>query len=98
MRDDLERKRDRLAEGLTEAGLDVLASEGTYFICADVRPLGFEDGAELCRALPERVGVAAIPVQVFCDNPEATRHLVRFAFCKRDDVLTEAIQRLHKLR
>lgn len=97
LRDDLQRKRDRLANGLAEAGLDVLASEGTYFICADVRPLGFTDGAELCRALPEKVGVAAIPVQVFCDNPEDTRHLVRFAFCKRDEVLDEGIRRLHKL-
>ena len=97
LRDGLQRKRDRLANGLAEAGLDVLASEGTYFICADVRPLGFTDGAELCRALPEKVGVAAIPVQVFCDNPEDTRHLVRFAFCKRDEVLDEGIRRLHKL-
>lgn len=98
LRDALQRKRDRLAEGLAEAGLDVLASEGTYFICADVRPLGFADGAQLCRALPERVGVAAIPVQVFCDDPEATKHLVRFAFCKQDEVLDEAIRRLRKLR
>ncbi len=97
LRDGLQRKRDRLANGLTEAGLDVLASEGTYFICADVRPLGFTDGAELARALPEKVGVAAIPVQVFCDNPEDTRHLVRFAFCKRDEVLDEGIRRLRKL-
>lgn len=98
LRADLQGKRDRLATGLSEAGLDVLASEGTYFVCADVRPLGFTDGAELARALPERVGVAAIPVQVFCDDPETTRHLVRFAFCKRDEVLDEGIRRLHKLR
>ncbi len=98
LRDDLQRKRNRLAGGLSEAGFDVLASEGTYFVCTDVRPLGFSDGAEFCRALPQRVGVAAIPVQVFCDNPENTRHLVRFAFCKRDEVLDEAIERLHKLR
>jgi N-succinyldiaminopimelate aminotransferase len=98
LRDTLQGKRDRLTAGLAEAGFDVLASEGTYFICADVRPLGFSDGAELCRALPEKVGVAAIPVQVFCDNPEATRHLVRFAFCKQDEILDEAIRRLHKLR
>ncbi|MBA8827193.1 N-succinyldiaminopimelate aminotransferase [Saccharopolyspora lacisalsi] len=98
LRDDLQRKRDRLAGGLSEAGFDVLASEGTYFVCTDVRPLGFSEGAEFCRALPQRVGVAAIPVQVFCDNPENMRHLVRFAFCKRDDVLDEAIERLHKLR
>ncbi|WP_433870419.1 pyridoxal phosphate-dependent aminotransferase [Saccharopolyspora sp. CA-218241] len=98
LRSDLQRKRDHLAAGLADAGFDVLASEGTYFICTDVRPLGFDDGAEFCRALPERVGVAAIPVQVFCDDPAGTRHLVRFAFCKRDEVLDEAVQRLRKLR
>ncbi|QUH05335.1 pyridoxal phosphate-dependent aminotransferase [Saccharopolyspora erythraea] len=98
LRLDLQRKRDMLSDGLAEAGFDVLASEGTYFICADVRPLGFSDGAQLCRELPERIGVAAIPVQVFCDHPDATRHLVRFAFCKRDEVLNEAVERLHKLR
>ncbi|WP_460960721.1 pyridoxal phosphate-dependent aminotransferase [Parasphingorhabdus pacifica] len=98
LRKSLQRKRDKLSDGLATAGFDVLAGEGTYFVCVDVRPLGFEDGAELCRALPERAGVAAIPVQVFCDNPEKARHLVRFAFCKQDDVLDEALNRLSKLR
>jgi N-succinyldiaminopimelate aminotransferase len=98
LRADLQRKRDRLSDGLAEAGFDVLDSEGTYFICADVRPLGFTDGADFCRSLPERVGVAAIPVQVFCDNPGDFQHLVRFAFCKKDEVLDEGIRRLHKLR
>lgn len=98
LRDGLQRKRDRLSRGLADAGLDPLASEGTYFVCADVRPLGFTDGAELARALPEKIGVAAIPVQVFCDNAETTQHLVRFAFCKRDEVIDEGIERLHKLR
>ena len=98
LRSDLQRKRDRLSDGLSEAGFDVLDSEGTYFICADVRPLGFTDGADFCRSLPERVGVAAIPVQVFCDNPGDFQHLVRFAFCKKDEVLDEGIRRLHKLR
>lgn len=98
LRDDLQRKRDLLSQGLAEAGFRVLASEGTYFVCTDVRPLGFDDGAELCRALPERIGVAAIPVQVFCDTPETAKHLVRFAFCKRDEVLDEALRRLHKLQ
>ncbi|MHA6806018.1 pyridoxal phosphate-dependent aminotransferase [Salinifilum ghardaiensis] len=97
LRENLQGKRDRLAAGLAEAGFDVLRSEGTYFICTDVRPLGFTDGAEFCRSLPERVGVAAIPVQVFCDDPDATRHLVRFAFCKQDDVLDEGLRRLRKL-
>jgi N-succinyldiaminopimelate aminotransferase len=98
LRGDLQRKRDRLAEGLTEAGFAVRRSEGTYFICADVRPLGFSDGMRLCRELPERIGVAAVPVQVFTDTPEQWQHIVRFAFCKRDDVLDEALRRLRTLR
>lgn len=97
LRDDLAVKRDRLSTGLAEAGFGVRPSSGTYFVCADVRPLGFADGAELCWQLPERIGVAAVPVQVFTDNPDRWRHIVRFAFCKKDEVLDEAIERLHKL-
>ena len=97
LRDDLSAKRDRLAAGLAAAGFGVRPSAGTYFVCADVRPLGFADGAELCWQLPERIGVAAVPVQGFTDHPELWRHVVRFAFCKRDEVLDEAIERLHKL-
>jgi N-succinyldiaminopimelate aminotransferase len=97
LRDDLAVKRTRLSEGLAAAGFGVRPSAGTYFVCADVRPLGFTDGAELCRQLPERIGVAAVPVQVFTDTPEAWKHIVRFAFCKKDAVLDEAIERLHKL-
>ncbi|MGH3859501.1 pyridoxal phosphate-dependent aminotransferase [Actinokineospora sp.] len=97
LRDSLANKRDRLSAGLAEAGFGVRQTAGTYFVCADVRPLGFTDGLELCRELPGRIGVAAVPVQVFTDNPDRWRHLVRFAFCKKDDILDEAISRLHKL-
>ncbi|WP_199441593.1 pyridoxal phosphate-dependent aminotransferase [Umezawaea beigongshangensis] len=97
LRDDLQAKRSRLSAGLADAGFAVRRSEGTYFVCADVRPLGFTDGAELCRALPERIGVAAVPVQVFTDDPDRWRHLVRFAFCKRDEVIDEALRRLATL-
>ncbi|MGH3434892.1 MAG: pyridoxal phosphate-dependent aminotransferase [Sciscionella sp.] len=97
LREELQQKRDRLTAGLTQAGFEVCESAGTYFVCADVRSLGYRDGAEFCWALPERVGVAAVPVQVFTDHPEQWRHLVRFAFCKRDGVLDEAIRRLTTL-
>jgi N-succinyldiaminopimelate aminotransferase len=97
LRDSLQAKRDRLSAGLVKAGFAVHPSAGTYFVCADVRPLGFTDGAELCWALPERIGVAAVPVQGFTDHPEQWRHLVRFAFCKQDDVLDQAISRLSTL-
>jgi N-succinyldiaminopimelate aminotransferase len=97
LRGSLMAKRDRLAAGLTEAGFAVRPTAGTYFICADVRPLGFTDAADLAWQLPERVGVAAVPVKVFTDHPNEWKHLLRFAFCKQDAVLDEAITRLHKL-
>jgi N-succinyldiaminopimelate aminotransferase len=97
LRGSLMAKRDRLAAGLTEAGFAVRPTAGTYFICADVRPLGFTDAADLAWQLPERIGVAAVPVKVFTDHPNEWKHLLRFAFCKQDAVLDEAITRLHKL-
>jgi N-succinyldiaminopimelate aminotransferase len=94
----LERKHQRLAAGLRTAGFGVRRSEGTYFVCADVRPLGYPDGLRFCRELPARAGVVAVPVQVFVDDPLPWRHLVRFAFCKREEVLDEAITRLASAR
>jgi N-succinyldiaminopimelate aminotransferase len=93
----LQDKRDRLCRGLADAGFEVLCPEGTYFVTADITPLGGTDGVDFCRALPERCGVVAVPTQVFYDHPDAGRRLVRFAFCKRDEVLDEAIARLRKL-
>ena len=96
-RDDLRAKRDLLVAGLTEAGFVVYPPEGTYFVTADITPLGGTDGVTFCRELPERCGVVAVPTQVFYDDVEAGRRLVRFAFCKRPEVLTEAVSRLGKL-
>lgn len=90
----LQDKQHRLATGLAATGFGVRRCEGTYFVCADIRPHGYSDGLQFCRELPERAGVVAVPVQVFVDDPAPWRHLVRFAFCKRDEVLDEAIARL----
>jgi N-succinyldiaminopimelate aminotransferase len=94
---DLRAKRDLLVAGLAEAGFSVFVPEGTYFVTADITPLRGTDGVEFCRALPERCGVVAVPTQVFYDHVEAGRRLVRFAFCKRPEVLAEAVSRLSKL-
>lgn len=96
-RDDMQARRDQLVAGLTDAGFGVLAPEGTYFVTADVTPLGGRDGMEFCRSLPERCGVVAVPNQVFYDDPAAGRRLIRFAFCKRPEVLAEAVTRLRTL-
>ncbi|MGZ4712032.1 MAG: pyridoxal phosphate-dependent aminotransferase [Acidimicrobiia bacterium] len=94
---DLASRRDLLADGLAQAGFGVLPTRGTYFVTADAAPLGATDGLEFCRALPGRVGVVAIPNVVFYDDVEAGRTLVRFTFCKRPEVLAEAVARLRTL-
>src|SRR5687768_12640065 len=94
---DLEYRRDVLVAGLRKAGLPVISPEATYFATVDVRSVQPDgDGLAFCRALPARAGVVAIPTVVFYDPAHAAlgRHLVRFAFCKGDDVLAEAVQRL----
>lgn len=100
LRDSLQARRERLATALTDLGFVVHDSAGTYFLCADPRPLGFDDGTAFCEELPHRAGVAAIPMSAFCDpdgGAQHWNHLVRFAFCKREDTLDEAIRRLASL-
>ena len=92
--DDLRPKRDFFCDGLARAGYEVYRPAGTYFITTDVRPLGYTDGMEFCRELPHRAGVVAIPSSVFYDNAEAGKSQVRFAFCKKQEVLAEALARL----
>ncbi|MCF2526656.1 pyridoxal phosphate-dependent aminotransferase [Yinghuangia sp. KLBMP8922] len=101
-RADMHAKRDVLVGGLEAAGLTVYRPRGTYFITTDITPLGFADGLDFCRRLPELCGVVAVPEKVFFDDtPESQaigRPLVRFAFCKKVEVLEEAASRLATLR
>jgi N-succinyldiaminopimelate aminotransferase len=90
-------KRDRLAAGLHAAGFAVLDSAGTYFLNADARTLGEHDAEALCARLPHEAGVVAIPIAAFCADPSPeTRTLVRFAFCKRETVIDDAVERLRR--
>ncbi len=93
----LHRKRDLLADGLRAAGFEVFVPQGTYFITTDIAPLGKTDGLAFCRELPHRCGVVAVPNVVFYDDQAAGRSHVRFAFCKRDEVLADAADRLARL-
>lgn len=97
LRAELSAKRDLLSEGLAQAGFAVYKPAGTYFVTTDIRPLGTEDGFAFCRSLPERAGVVAIPNAVFYDHREAGAPFVRFAFCKKTEVLEEAVSRLKRL-
>lgn len=91
-------QRDLLCAGLADIGFEVFIPQGTYFVTTDIRTLGFDDGMAFCLGLPERAGVVAIPHEVFYDDKDAGRPLVRWAFCKRPEVLAEAIDRLQVLR
>lgn len=104
LRDTMQARRDRLTAGLEGVGFEVHDSFGTYFLCADPRPLGYDDSTAFCAELPHRSGVAAIPLSAFCvpgseaTAPEVWNHLVRFTFVKREDTIDEAIRRLETLR
>ena len=92
----LQAKRDRLAEGLAGLGLGVLQTRGSYFVTTDFSPLGFNgDDVAFCRHITEQAGVTAIPVSAFYET-DAPSHYARFAFCKREAVLDEAISRLRR--
>ena len=95
--DDLCAKRDLVDDGLRSVGLHVLPAQGTYYVTADVAPLGYDDGMDFCRDLPGRCGVVAIPNRVFYDDESAGRSIVRFAYCKQFEVLHEAVERLSRL-
>lgn len=90
-------KRDRLVTGLRSIGLDVFEPEGTYFVLADHRPFGFADDVAFVEHLITRVGVAAIPPSSFYQTSDEGSRLVRFAFCKNDDVIDEALAKLDSL-
>ncbi|MBN8891886.1 MAG: aminotransferase [Rhodospirillales bacterium] len=91
---DLQAKRDLLSDGLSRIGFSVIPTHGSYFITADFRPLGWNgDDVAFCRHITEHAGVTAIPVTAFFEG-EAPRHFARFAFCKRPEVLAEAVERL----
>jgi N-succinyldiaminopimelate aminotransferase len=97
LREELEAQRDLFTTGLAGLGFGVRPPQGTYFVTADISGLTDLDGTEFCRLLPDRAGVVAIPAAIFYDDQDAARTRVRFAFCKRPEVLAEALARLSKM-
>jgi N-succinyldiaminopimelate aminotransferase len=94
---ELQARRDQLGDGLAQLGFGVHVPEGTYFLTTDIRPLSADDGMQFCLELPERAGVVAIPHQVFYDDKAAGAPLVRWAFCKREPVIAQALERLGRV-
>jgi N-succinyldiaminopimelate aminotransferase len=95
----LEGKRDLLSAGLKAAGFTVSDPRGSYFIVADAAPLGFPDAAAFCRRLPELAGVVAVPISAFVspENAHEYASLVRFAFCKKTELLERASEALARI-
>ncbi|TVQ51424.1 MAG: aminotransferase class I/II-fold pyridoxal phosphate-dependent enzyme [Phycisphaerales bacterium] len=92
------RRRDLLVDGLARVGFKVHPPQGTYFVLADHTPFGFANDVAFCKYLIEEIGVAAIPPSAFYANPEEGKDLVRFAFCKSEAMLREAISRMSELK
>jgi aspartate/methionine/tyrosine aminotransferase len=91
------KKRDLLADGLESVGFEVHRPQGTYFMMAGFDRFGFTDDRSFCRYLAETTRVVAIPPSVFYHHPDDGSRLVRFAFCKDEAILTEALDRMSAL-
>src|SRR5438874_4110043 len=90
-------RRDRLLRGLREAGFKAFAPRGAYYIMTDISQFGLGTDLEFGRHLVQNIGVASVPGSSFYSNPADGAHQVRFAFCKKDSTLDEAIARLRRL-
>jgi aspartate/methionine/tyrosine aminotransferase len=88
--------RDLLVDGLSRIGFEVYPPAGTYFVLADHTPFGFKSDVEFCRHLVKEVRVAAIPPSAFYNDPADGRNFVRFAFCKTEETLREALRRMEE--
>lgn len=97
MRESLHEQRDLLCDGLESLGLTVYRPAATYFAVSDVASVGEDTAVEFCRSLPARCGVVAVPSSPFYGDPSMGRTLVRWAFCKRPEVLRDALVRLKAL-
>lgn len=95
---DLAARRDLLSAGLRDLGFGVLPSAGTYFLTTDIRPFGHTNGREFCDWLVSDIGVAAIPIEALADDSTTFTPYVRWTFCKRRDVLLQALERLSAIR
>jgi aminotransferase len=91
-------RRDRLMPALVEAGFRCFRPRGAYYVMTDIRGFGFADDLAFARHLVKEVGVAAVPGSSFYRDSRDGAQQVRFAFCKRNETLDAAAERLRKLR
>jgi aminotransferase len=93
-----QRRRDRLMKMLNESGLNPMLPKGAYYIMCDIGPWGYPNDVEFARFLVRDIGVATVPGSSFFRNPAAGKDIIRFTFCKREETLQAAEDRLKKLR
>lgn len=98
LRADYTHRRDLLLPVLEEAGFQTFRPDGAYYIMTDISGFGFSSDVEFTRHLIREIGVACVPGSSFYSRPEPGAQQVRFCFCKRDETLDEAAERLSRLR
>ena len=95
---DYQGRRDKLCSALLSIGFDLEPPQGAYYVMADYSAFGATDDVEFSRHLVRSIGVATVPGSSFFHDKSLGRRFVRFCFCKKDETLDEAIERLRKLR
>jgi aminotransferase len=98
LRSDYQARRDLLLPVLEKTGFKTFAPDGAYYVMTDISAFGFADDVEFTRHLIREVGVACVPGSSFYSDPERSRQQVRFCFCKKDETLMAAAERLQKLQ
>lgn len=98
LRAEYERRRDLILPELEKAGFKTFRPDGAYYIMTDISAFGFKDDVEFTRHLIRDIGVACVPGSSFYSNPALGSQQVRFCFCKKDETLLSAAERLGKLR
>ena len=91
-------RRDRLLRVLRDTGFEPIVPKGAYYIMCDISAWGYPTDVDFCRFLVKEAGVAAVPGSSFFRNPVAGKDLIRFTFCKREETLAAAEERLKKLQ
>jgi aminotransferase len=98
LRSDYEARRDLILPELEKAGFKTFRPDGAYYIMTDISGFGFKDDIEFTRHLIREIGVACVPGSSFYSDPALGSQQVRFCFCKKDETLLSAAERLSKLR
>jgi aminotransferase len=91
-------RRDKLVPALTEAGFRCFLPRGAYYVMTDISAFGFDDDLAFTQHLVKDIGIAAVPGSSFYNDPRDGARQVRFAFCKKEETLDEAVRRFQKLR